>query len=109
MEAFVSSFGISPWGPAALAFICGVALGWFVWGSKPAGNDGVRVGDLDVEPKEFVVLKSEIKSAKDLLEKPDEPYTEISEELVAVDERVRQVSRRLSIALDILKKSSIRS
>lgn len=109
METFVSNFGFSPWGPAALAFICGVALGWFVWGSRSARNGAERIGDLDGEPKEFVVLKSEIKSAKDLLARPDEPFSEISDELVAVDERVQQVSRQLSIALDILKKSSIRS
>jgi hypothetical protein len=109
MEAFVSNFGFSPWGPAALTFICGVGLGWFVWGSRPARNGGERVGDLAGEPKELVVLKSEIKSAKDLLERPDEPYADISDELVAVDERVQQVSRQLSIALDILKKSSMRS
>ena len=107
MEGFISSFGTSPWGPMALAFLFGVAFGWVVWGAKPdrgdsAGADGAKIED----PKEIVVIKAELEAARTLLGATDDEGDKLSEELASLDETVKRANGRLKMILAAIKRAA---
>ncbi|OFX06227.1 MAG: hypothetical protein A3E78_15165 [Alphaproteobacteria bacterium RIFCSPHIGHO2_12_FULL_63_12] len=107
MEGFLTSFGTSPWGPMALAFLFGIAFGWVVWGAKPdrreTGEDaGAPIGD----PKEIVVIKAEIEAARTLLGQNDEPGDELSEQLATLDETVKRANGRLKMILAAIRRAA---
>lgn len=107
MEAFLSTFGASVWGPIALSFLFGVAFGWLIWGAKPdrrKPEDGPLQED---DPKELVVLRAEIEAARALLDEPGDMDGAVAERLAAIDESFKRAESRLAAALDVAKRVAL--
>lgn len=107
MEGFISSFGTSPWGPMALAFLFGVAFGWVVWGAKI--DSGERAGGDErpqQEPKEIVVIKAELQAARTLLDQKDEQEAAVSEQIATLDETVKRANGRLKMILAAVRRAA---
>ncbi len=107
MEGFISSFGTSPWGPMALAFLFGVVFGWVVWGARPgrdAGTDGD--GKAAEDSKEIVIIKAELEAARTLLDQKDDDDEKVSGELATLDETVNRANGRLKMILAAVKRAA---
>ena len=107
MEGFIASFGTSPWGPMALAFLFGIAFGWMVWGAKPERGESADGDDAKIEdPKEIVVIKAELEAAKNLLGQTDEQEDQLAEQLATLDETVKRANGRLKIILAAIRRAA---
>lgn len=107
MEGFISSFGTSPWGPMALAFLFGIAFGWVVWGARPDRGDTAlgETAKLE-EAKEIVVIKAELEAARTLLGEKDEQEEQLSEQLETLDETVKRANGRLKMILAAIRRAA---
>lgn len=111
MEQLAASFGASSWGPLALAFLFGFAFGWVIWGYRRSapGDAGESAGEA-AEPKELVVIKAELQAARTLLEKEeDESVENMSTQLAALDEAVKNIAGRLKSVMSAAKRAPNRS
>ncbi len=107
MEGFISSFGTSPWGPMALAFLFGVAFGWVVWGAKPERGEAAEGERANIDdPKEIVVIKAELEAARTLLDQKDDQDAQLSEQLATLDETVKRANGRLKMILAAVKRAA---
>ena len=105
MQEFIAAFGLSPWGPMALAFVSGVAFGWFMRGG---GLNRAGAGEIDKkgDPKEIVVIKAELDAARALLDEKDGEEDAIAEQLSSVDEAVKRANGRLKLILASIKRAA---
>ncbi len=107
MEGFISSFGTSPWGPMALAFLFGVAFGWVVWGARPDRAGGASAESAaNEEPKEIVVIKAELQTARTLLDQSDDQDETLTEQIATLDESVKRANGRLKMILAAVKRAA---
>ena len=106
MQGFIAAFGLSPWGPMALAFLVGVAFGWAVWGAKVQEDDAN--GDVrKADPKEIVIIKAELQAARSLLDgRAGDEEGEISEQISSLDETVKRANGRLKLVLSAVKRAA---
>ncbi|MCB2113605.1 MAG: hypothetical protein R3C42_03325 [Parvularculaceae bacterium] len=105
MQEFIAAFGLSPLGPMALAFISGVAFGWFVRGGRlRRGDEGA--GGANRESKEIVVIKAELDAARALLDEKDGEGDAIAEQLSSVDDAVKRANGRLKLILAAVKRAA---
>ncbi len=111
-EGYLAEFGRSPWGPMAFAFLFGVAFGWVIWGARSDRNGDAA--DLDTAegaiavPKEIVVIKAELNSARSLLDQRDAQEEALGEQLSALDETVKRANGRLKTILAAVKRAANR-
>ena len=109
---YLAAFGMSPWGPMALAFLFGVAFGWVMWGVKSAGtiDDAGAAAPLTPRegepPKELVVLKAEIDAVRNLFGEIDETEGDIANQLVSLDETVKRANGRLKTIVAAVKRAA---
>lgn len=107
MEGFFSSFGTSPFGPMALAFLFGVVFGWVVWGARPERDEGADGERKTIEDhKEIVVIRAELEAARGLLDQKDDDDAKVSDELAALDETVNRANGRLKMILAAVKRAA---
>ncbi len=94
----------------ALAFLFGVAFGWVVWGARPDRadrTDGGHAADGGREdPKEIIVIKAELDTARSLLEQADDADGGIGEQLSALDETLKRANGRLKTMLAMVKRAA---
>lgn len=110
-EAFQSVFGMSPWGPLALAFLFGVAFGWVLWGARRDGIEDFNEPDAVVtkdgeEPREIIVIKAELQAARSLLEEREEQDGAVTEQLSAMDEAIKRANGRLKTILAAIRRAA---
>ena len=104
MQNFVAAFGMSPWGPMALAFLIGVGFGWAIWGARGERQEDEARLETVREPKEIVLIKAELQAARHLLEERDGEDAAISEQLSGLDETVKRANGRLKLMLSAIRR-----
>lgn len=106
MEEFIASFGSSPWGPMALAFILGVGFGWLVWGASPAAEEGAARAIDEKGAKEIVVIKAEIEAAKSMMNERDEGAETVDAQLSSLNDAFKSANENLRRALTGVRRNA---
>lgn len=112
VEAFQSMFGMTPWGPLAIAFLFGAAFGWVLWGARRGDDDEGEEDEPVVstppgeEPKEIIVIKAELQAVRNLLDQGEENDAAIVEQLSTLDEAVKRANGRLKAILSAVRRAA---
>lgn len=100
-EALWTPEGWAAYGMAATAFLAGVFIGWLIWGGRafraPSGASEA--------PPQIDDLKSQIETAREVLNDSDAETRTISEQLQQVDVSIKSAHARLKQILMMIRRA----
>lgn len=120
-ESWVSGVGWASWALAIAIYIFGIASGWLIWGGRRSSPDEPADADADAAPAgpggetrpapgpasaKLGALESEIRKARELLEKGEEEAAVFSEDLATLDQTIKRANGRLKLILRAVQRAA---
>ena len=116
-EGNVTIAGWEPWAPVLAALVFGVAIGWLIWGGRrtpvvsergePLLDEDHAPSSGDPCPTEMKIgaVESELRSARQLLEKTEDESADLEEDLTGLEKAISRINGRIKVVARSVNKT----